>query len=595
MKSCIIIFILSLISLNIAENPSFPRSEIQQIERVRKSLLNINNWSYWVRWDGISGNDPTGDPGGIFPRGTSNMIYSDGFVWGGYTGDGLDRKLHVGGSTYISGLVSGWIMQDGKPVDQADPRVKIYRIRSDWASLENDDKELRREAADFFMVDTADVTQDQMQDIFNQYKSDWENWPVDLGAPYYDKNRNGIFDDLDEPGIADANQVIWFVCNDLDAAQVSSFSGSDPIGIELQTTIWCYLNQAPYLDQTVFKKYRLTNKSANIITDMYVTQWSDPDVGYYADDFVGCDTLLDLAYAYNGSANDSLFDKFEIPPPAIGYTFLEATYIAPPTAKNTYIKTKTPDEQKIELSSFGYFAAGSPISDPGFGTYDATLQWYNLMRGYTPTTDIENPTPFKAGFGPNMGEPTKYPLSGNPLLVTGDIDGKGNNMPPGDRRMLFSCGPLNMVPESSRQFVVAIIGGINTNGDQLKSVEDLKFTVAEVRTQYENLISTLPGEKSNSSGPVAFNLMQNYPNPFNPETRIEFSIVNRAHVNISIYNVLGQLIHKLADNEFSAGSHSRIFNASNLPSGIYFYRINVRNTGGNNEIFNDVRKMMLLR
>ena len=55
---------------------------------------------------------------------------------------------------------------------------------------------------------------------------------------------------------------------------------------------------------------------------MYVSMWSDPDVGYAGDDFVGCDTLLNLGFAYNASASDAVYQP--LPPPAVGLNPLVA-------------------------------------------------------------------------------------------------------------------------------------------------------------------------------------------------------------------------------------------------------------------------------
>jgi len=69
-------------------------------------------------------------------------------------------------------------------------------------------------------------------------------------------------------------------------------------------------------------------------------------------------------------------------------------------------------------------------------------------------------------------------------------------------------------------------------------------------------------------------LEQNYPNPFNPETTIGYSIPNSGHVTLSVYNTLGQIVTTLVNSYENAGSYKVKFNAKDLTSGIYFYRIN---------------------
>ncbi len=92
-------------------------------------------------------------------------------------------------------------------------------------------------------------------------------------------------------------------------------------------------------------------------------------------------------------------------------------------------------------------------------------------------------------------------------------------------------------------------------------------------------------QNSDHSIPGGLMLSQNYPNPFNPSTTIEFQLPKEEKVTLQIYNVLGQLVKTLFDSEASAGIHRITFDASNLSSGIYFYRLS-----GNN--INVLKKMI---
>jgi hypothetical protein len=73
--------------------------------------------------------------------------------------------------------------------------------------------------------------------------------------------------------------------------------------------------------------------------------------------------------------------------------------------------------------------------------------------------------------------------------------------------------------------------------------------------------------------PVSFALRQNYPNPFNPSTTIRFALPHRSHVTLTVYNTLGQQVAQLVNSDIAAGYHEVQFNASNLASGVYFYRM----------------------
>ncbi|SYZ72609.1 exported hypothetical protein [Candidatus Zixiibacteriota bacterium] len=73
--------------------------------------------------------------------------------------------------------------------------------------------------------------------------------------------------------------------------------------------------------------------------------------------------------------------------------------------------------------------------------------------------------------------------------------------------------------------------------------------------------------------PATLELGQNYPNPFNPSTAISFSLPARSAVRLDVFNLLGQKIMTLADGDYPAGVHTVTWNASDVPSGIYFYRL----------------------
>ena len=88
--------------------------------------------------------------------------------------------------------------------------------------------------------------------------------------------------------------------------------------------------------------------------------------------------------------------------------------------------------------------------------------------------------------------------------------------------------------------------------------------------------------------PTQFELSQNYPNPFNPSTTIRFSLPKETQLKINIYNMLGELVETLSEGNYEAGYHKVTFNAFNLPSGAYIYRIESSD-------FVQVRKMILIK
>jgi hypothetical protein len=88
--------------------------------------------------------------------------------------------------------------------------------------------------------------------------------------------------------------------------------------------------------------------------------------------------------------------------------------------------------------------------------------------------------------------------------------------------------------------------------------------------------------------PEGFALLQNYPNPFNPVTTIEFDLPKSSHVSLKIFNILGEEVATVVSDRLSAGSHSYEWDASNLASGVYLYRLQAGN-------YVQTRKMILMR
>lgn len=88
--------------------------------------------------------------------------------------------------------------------------------------------------------------------------------------------------------------------------------------------------------------------------------------------------------------------------------------------------------------------------------------------------------------------------------------------------------------------------------------------------------------------PKEFKLEQNYPNPFNPSTKINFSIPNAGLVTIDVFNAIGQKVSSLVNQFMNAGNYTIDFNAENLTSGIYFYKMTTSN-------FSSTRKMLLIK
>ena len=138
--------------------------------------------------------------------------------------------------------------------------------------------------------------------------------------------------------------------------------------------------------------------------------------------------------------------------------------------------------------------------------------------------------------------------------------------------------PINYVAQGTPDLCsMLILVGIYQNSGGVALVDDLAFGGAsDVEPIKDGLI------------PKQFELNQNYPNPFNPSTSIEYSIPSESFVELKVYDVLGNEVASLVNEQQQAGVYRADFTGENLPSGIYFARITA------NE-FTQIVKMILLK
>jgi methionine-rich copper-binding protein CopC len=111
-------------------------------------------------------------------------------------------------------------------------------------------------------------------------------------------------------------------------------------------------------------------------------------------------------------------------------------------------------------------------------------------------------------------------------------------------------------------------------------------TIRVEQPKFESVSVALSG--ATSAVPQEFYMAQNYPNPFNPSTTFEFALPVAGHVNLDVFNVLGQKVETVVDENLNAGIHQVVWDATDVSSGVYFYRLT---TSDNTE----TRKMMLLK
>lgn len=434
-----------------------------------KAKLDANGIEYWFVNNGQGAIDPfNGNHLGLyFPKGTpKSVIYTDGFVWSGYVQlpDGSEQ-LRSGGATYAAGLqagpivtpgfVSGGVHTEAVAATATNAAYRIWKIQAGWQNL------------------PAGSERDALQ-------FDWENWPFDQGAPAV-KAKNGA-DSLDSngnkiPRLLGA-QTAYFVANDMSSARTQALYGSLPMGLELQVTNFMF-NQKPF-NTMVFTKRTFINKSGLTIKDMYVSAWSDPDLGNAGDDLVGVDVGLKLGYIYNATNFDTDYNQGTVP--AGGYVFFQGPrVVGAATDTALFDGTKVPGFKNLGLSSFAFYINGGPtcLADPPLASPNGTI-WLNLyQRGFNRCGDPQVD---------RFGTITNFPYAGPAENRAGDVD--GFTYAPGDRRLLLSSGPFDFAPGDIQEVVTATIVAQGT--DNLQSVVKLRKLAVQAQKAFDKNF-VLPG------------------------------------------------------------------------------------------------------
>jgi len=440
-----------------------------------RAFMNINNVSTVIKNDGISDIDVSESGSGlVFPKGSNRTaIFTSGLLWGAFLGG--DPQVRVGGTAYRTGMQGGAILSNGSVQTQDDPTNRIYRVRPTvYPGGPN--------------VDVSGEANDEGKsedEVRTQYDLDWAEWPATLGAPYFDGNGNGMYDpdqsSGDIPGVKGADQSIWFVANDQNAAKTTNLYGAQPLGIEMQATFWAYA-QTGALGNMFFRKYTVINKTDVLgdpqdFNEMYITMWSDPDLGDASDDFMGSDTTLSLVYIYNANLTDAVYSPLN--PPAGGFDFFQGPIVESPGDSAIFKGAWRQGFKNLPMTAAYFFTNGdASVTDPTQGSIQGSDQYYNFMKGTIGLTG----DPF---IDPTTGMPTKFALNGDPQTGVGWIDGQLNG--PGDRRLGAASGPFTMEPGDTQEVSVAeIFAGATADVSATSAIGLLKFYDQVAQTAFDN-------------------------------------------------------------------------------------------------------------
>ncbi len=373
----------------------------------------------------------TGHAGMEWPNGTNKLIDFASGIWFAGTVEG-DIRTAVAeyGPEFVPGTFG------------SDPMDTVHKI---------------------YYVSTWDL-----DDPFNS--PDVINWPWTEGAPWIDNNNDGVYDvnDGDLPDMH-GDIMIWYVMNDGDVETHSNIFGTQPLNLEVSILQWG--NDNPEQNDMVFTKVVFRNHGDQNIEDMYFSIWDDPDLGDAGDDFVGCDTTLQLGYCYN----DGFDNDYGTYPPAIGRVLLQGPMVESVGDTAYAFGTNFPGFRNLPMTSFVKYINGDNIyTDPN----DAT-EVYNYMSGYQ-----RDGSPF---IDSSTGLPTHFVHPCDPNENTGGNDDcwvDSDDHASGDRRFLLSSGPFSMAMEDEQEIMFATV--ISEGTDALNSVTELMQYALNAMQFYES-------------------------------------------------------------------------------------------------------------
>lgn len=521
--------------------------------RLPYKFFNPNRISTWFSRSGIFNQDTRSNntPGFQWPAGSGKFAsFTSGLsIFGKINGELRMAAASYSGEYRLGRTVGGLF--------QTNPDYRMYRVDKDVPSIDRD------------------------------------NWDkaVLQGAPYVDVNNNGVYDPgIDIPGVKNAQQTFFACYSDADTSSHNAgegFGGGTlPLGAEVRITSWAYSTGGnTFLDNTIFMRFEILNNSLNNWEQVHFSLFNDFDIGIATDDYVGCDTIRNMGYAYNATISDGTGagNSYGIPPPASGNIFLRGAML---------------NGVDLGLTSFmNLFGSGSAPPPCESTPNGEPLGAFNYAQGFK-----KDLTPYVI---PNTSPPqiTKFSYSGDPETrigwteFDGYIDNCGGSLTGnhyirtggGDRRPLLNSGSneIVMTPGDTQEIYTAQIMALGTSN--VNSVTVLKSVADSVINFFNTSVSIHSGEVEIL--PAEFRLYQNYPNPFNPETTIKFDVPTGAgntNVAIRIYDLSGRLVTLLTNQNYNPGSYELKWNSAGFASGVYFYEMQTND-------FKESKRMMLLK
>ena len=343
-------------------------------------------------------------------------------------------------------------------------------------------------------------------------------------------------------------------------------------------------------DKFIFLTYELTNNSAQPIPNFRVGIFSDWDVGAasYLSNRRGIDVSRNLVYQYLVGAADVNY-----------YGFVALNGLSGGTSTDVF----PGDNSTIRFEIYNLINA---IYDSTSITRLGDFRSYSGSGPYTLDAGATLFVGFAIVVGTNLADLQATAdaaiLKYNGTIVPVELSAFSANVSNGNVVLNWTTETeLNNqgfeVERRTAEGQFVTIGSVQGNGTTTER-KQYSYTDAGVETgnYYYRLKQIDFGgayEYSDEifvdvTAPLEFALDQNYPNPFNPTTTINFSLAEPTFVRLAIYNLLGEEVEVLKNENMNAGSYNVSFDASSLPSGMYLYKIETAQ-------FSSVRKMMLMK
>ena len=339
-----------------------------------------------------------------------------------------------------------------------------------------------------------------------------KNWPASGNAeasgysqylaPFFDKNGDGNYSPFDgdypdynitgdnESAKLFGDQTLWWVFND--KGNIHTEFGEEAIGLEIHAQAFAFTADNEINDMT-FYNYKIINRSTLPLTDTYFGQWVDPDLGFYLDDYVGCDVNLGLGICYNGDAEDEGAAGYGFNPPAIGVDFFQGP-LADAGDGIDNDRDGTIDElgEQIIMSKFVYYNNDQTVrGNPNSGT-----DIYNYLRGIwrdnVPMTFGGN------GKGEGPGATTElcnfmFPGVSDPMFPGQEWTEVTAGNSPADRRFIQSAGPFTLQPGAVNTITTGVVWARAKSGGNAASVQLVKVYDREAQALFDNNFNILNG------------------------------------------------------------------------------------------------------